>query len=324
MLDADEEETGKAEVAKEIEFWGFKFHFVPEYDISKINKSLRTQVRDSQNIAPKQTVDQFAAMMEHKRFDPIVVTQDNGTVDGNTRTDARRQRKDKFCTAFVIEENLTNAHERVRSRLNALAAALNQRGGVRLTHKEAVRAAENMLRLGFKSEVIQSRIGVNSQIMVQIKREITAGAKLEKVGLGNIDISKSALRALGSEKVAAINEAPYRELAKLAVDARFSAAEINETARHIISLSSDTKALDWLVEVRDASLARIGEVSTTGNPGTVTAARALRQHLGYVLKFAGREDELIETSPSQRAAHLTYATKARDVLNALSMKLDAA
>jgi hypothetical protein len=311
----------KSTAVVEIERLGFGWSEDANYDLGQLvnqrdPETGRVQVREVAHYTPKQTVEEYAVAMGETPFPPIVVTADHFIVDGNTRVAARMKRKEKFTPAIVLNVAFAGANEKTQGSLVALAATLNQTGGQRLTPKEVRQAAEHLVRLGWKTEQIGRAIGAKGSTVTQVKREIAAAAKFQRVGLEPNGMKPAALRALGAEKVVGLNDVPFRELAQLTTDAGLNVVEINSLAREARELGSDTAAVDRLRQVRTELGDRITEFKLTGK-FPPPDPRQLRQHLGFVTKYEGRVQELIETDPAVNAVHLEAIDKAMAVLTEL-------
>lgn len=298
----------------EIERLGFGWTEVADYDLTRLSPDRRVQVRESTHYAPKDSVERYAIQMGEVAFPPIVVTSDDWIVDGNTRVGARLKRKEKFTPALVLDVAYKGGSEKQQAELHALAATLNQTNGVPLTAKETREVASKLVALGWKTEQIGRAIGAKPSTVTQVKREIAAATKLGRVGLDPNGAMKGAsLRALGAEKVVALNDVPFRELASLAADAGFNAGEITGTAKELRDLGSDTGAVDRVKALRVEMGDRIKERELTG-VGKPPKSRQLRQHLGFVTKFVGQEQELLETDPNVNAMHIEALTASIAVL----------
>lgn len=299
----------------EIERLGFSFTEVAEYDLTNVDYNRRVQVREAKHYNPKELVERFAVQMGEIAFPPVVMTADGWVLDGNTRIEARRRlRKEKFSPAIVLDVAWEGATEKQRNTLLLLAATLNSNAGAALTAKEAREATKSGIALGWKAEQIARAIGIKPAGVSQVKREIDAEEKLARVGLSsNGDIRGASLRALGGKDVVSLNDVPYRELAKLAGDAGLNASEIASTAKEMRATGSDEAALshvnDLRVELRD----RIRERELTGT-GKPPVSRQLRQHLGFIIKFHTREQELLETDPKVSPKHIETLESALAVL----------
>lgn len=305
----------------EIERLGFAWRQEPSYDLDRVSVERRVQVREITHYAPKDAVQRYAVQMGEVAFPPIVMTADDWIIDGNTRVGAKLQRKEKFTPAIVIEVGWENATAKQRAELAALAATLNQTNGVPLTSKESRDVARKLVELGWKTEQIGRAIGVKGSSVQAVKRELTAEDKLKRVGLdANGDVRGASLRALGAEKVVGLNDVPFKELASLAMDAGFNASEITQTAKELREISSDSGAIEHVQQLRTEMGDRIRERELTG-VGKPPLSRQLRQRLGFITKYVGREHELLETDPNVGAIHIEALERSVEVLtNALQLQ----
>lgn len=307
----------KPSAVAEIERLGFTYTEVPQFDLTRLSHKRRVQVRESKHYAPKDAVEQYAVAMEHTEFPPVIVTADDWIVDGNTRVGASLHRKNKFFPAIVLDVSWHGASSKQQNELVALAATLNQQGGARLTKQEIREVASRLVELGWKAEQIGRAIGLKTAGVTAVKREIDAAAKLQRVGVDpNGSVRGPSLRALGTKDVLALNDVPYKELASLATDASLNASEITDLAKEMRSTGSDQGAIEKVQQLRTECTDRIKERELTGH-GRPPVSRQLRQHLGFVNKFEGREQELLETNPDVFATHIEALQKAVQVLNAV-------
>lgn len=298
----------------EIERLNFGYAEVSQYDLDNLSVDRRVQVRDSKHYAPSDNVNQFAIQMGESVFPPIVVTSDGWIVDGNTRVAARLKRKEKFTPAIILDVNYTTGSPKQQNMLFGLAATLNAQGGERLTSKETREVAERLINLGWKTDQIGRAIGLKASGVTAVKQELAAVEKMVRVGLSvNGAAGTAPLRALGVGPAIDLNDVPFKELAELSLDAGFNVAEIKAAAKAAKDAGSDEAAIGLIRAQRVENGDRIAEKKLTGK-GKPPMARQLRQHLGFVTKFAGREQELVETDPANAAAHITALDAALKVL----------
>lgn len=301
----------------EIERLGFGWTEVADFDLTRLSVERRIQVREVTHYAPKDAVERYAIQMGETAFPPIVVTADDWIIDGNTRVGAKLRRKEKFSPAIVLDVAFQGASRKQENLLHGLAATLNAQNGVPLTAKEVRAVAQRLVEMGWKTEEIGRAIGLAPGGVTQVKKEIEAATKLKRVGLDpNGAVKGPSLRALGAKDVVSLNDVPFRELAKLATDAGLNASEIGATAKEARATGSDTGAVDVMTKLRTELGDRIQERRLTG-VGKPPVSRQLRQHLGFVTKFAGREQELIETDPKVNETHIEALTSAVAVLTAV-------
>jgi hypothetical protein len=313
----------RSKTVVEIERLGFKYTEVAQFDVTRLGAdkkaraARRVQVRESAHYAPRESIERYAVQMAHSEFPPIVVTTDDYIVDGNTRIEATLLRDNKFFPAFVLDVPYRGGSEKQANELHALAATLNSMNGTPLTAKEVRIQAKAFIQLGWKAEQIARAIGVKPSSVTAVKKEIDAAAKLQRVGMDpNGSLRGASLRALGAKDALTLNDVPFKELAKLSADAGLNMSEIASTAKEIKAIGSDTGQVDKLAALRTELGDRIREHKLTGSTKP-PKGRQLRQHLGFVLNYEGRESELIETDPNVVGQHYAAIEKAIKILTAL-------
>ncbi len=302
----------------EIERLGLgKWHEESQYDLSLLSDERRIQVRDSAHYAPEDMVARYIAQMEASQFPGIVVTSDGWTVDGNTRLAALRARRVGFFPAIVLEAAYAGKTTTVKQKaeLRALAMTLNANGGLQLTPKERREGVRDLIALDWKNEQIARAIGLKVTEIAAVKREVDASAKLSRVGL-DPDLKGASLRALGNAAVLKLNDPPFKLLAELATDAGLNAGEIVAAAKDALTMGTEAQQVGVLDSMRTQLANRIRTVALTGT-GKPPVSRQLRQHLGYVTKFAGREQELVEANPAVAPQHVAALQDAIAVLTAV-------
>lgn len=303
----------KSAALVEIERLGFGHTEIASFELSRLDTKRRVQVRESEHYAPKERVEQYAIQMAEAIFPPIIVTEDDWVIDGNTRVQASLKRGQKFFPAIVLDVSWGTASSKRKRELAALAATLNAHNGQPLTARERRQVTEDLISLGWKSEQIARAIGVGQGTVTQVKQEIDAVARLKAVGLSNGHMNGASLRALGKQPVMMLNDEPYKELADLAMTAGLNASEINGIAKQAKATGSDQAALESLAQVRAEMGNRIRDHALTG-VSKPPMSRQLRQHLGFVNRFAGEEVALIETNRDVIPQHIDAIRVALDVL----------
>lgn len=305
-----------APIIAEIERLGLSWQLDPQYDLDRLDiAERRIQVRDNDHVAPKDTVARFAIQMAHSEFPPIVVTDDCWVVDGNTRKEAKRKRGEKFHPAFVLGIARENCTLQQFNLLTILGATLNSSNGLPLSSTERRKSAAAMIAESWKTEQIARALGVASGAVVQIKREIDARAKLERL---NVKINGSmplpGLRGLGTPDALALNDAPYRDLAALAKDAGLNFTEIRNIAKEAKGTGSDHMGVALLTEKRAEMRDRIASHALTGN-GRPPNSAILRIRLSYLSAFVGKESELVEQNESAAGKHIEALDNAIRILH---------
>lgn len=307
----------------EIERIGLRYTQEAQFDLARLSADHRVQVREDGHYAPKENVERYAIQMELAAFPPIVVTSDDYLVDGNTRVAAARLRKDGRFPAIVLDTPFATAPPARQAELRALAATLNAMAGQGLTRQETRAAVEYFLELNWTAQQIGRAIGIKSSRINQIKREIDAREKLAHVGISaNGDLQGTSLRALGSTSALILHDEPYKKLATLAIDAGLNAGEITAAAKEMEATGSDLAGIVKIEALRTENEERIRQRALTGT-GKPPLARMLRQHIGFITKFAGEEEKFVESNAAVAAQHVTALEDAIKVLAATLIKQHA-
>lgn len=293
--------------APEIERLGFSWHQEAQYDLNQLldenGNLLRVQVRDLEHYCPPARVAQYAVQMGETVFPPIIVTRNNRLVDGNTRREARRMRKEKYSPAIIVDADFGKS-PKTDANLIALAATLNQMGAERLTPGEIRTAATLLVEQGWKPEQIGRALGVKPSMVSQIRRELAAAAKFAKVGFTQgKKLPSPVIRAFGADLLTGLNDVPFKKLADLALEANLSVNEIKEIAETMKSTGSDVGMIADVEKKRGEMEERIREHALLGN-GRPAPSAGLRRALGYVTKFEAVPTSLVERSPDAMQEHL--------------------
>lgn len=299
----------------EIERLGLNYTEVSAFPLEKIDiEKRRIQVRETQHVAPRESVKRFAVQMATTEFPPIVMTGDDYIADGNTRVEAARSRKVTYLPAFVLDPYAT-ATPQTKQKIEALAATLNCQTGVALTVAERRKAIPGLLSLNWKVEQIRRALGLANAVVSQVKKEIDAKAKLDKLGL-EVDANRegSFLRGLGAGTVLGLNDKPYYELALLSRDAGLNSKEVAEMARRMREPGSDEGSLEVVARKRRELHDRIIEHGLTGS-GKPSNSSILRQRLGYLIRFEGTEDRLVERAPENRRNYIDILTRSKTIID---------
>jgi len=278
----------------------------PQVDtVSRVSKDRRIQCREADNYAKTDEVNSYAEQMGQSVFPPIIMTLDDYLLDGNTRVEAAKKRGDRFFPGLVIQENYATADPRRKLEFHMLAATLNNQNGRRQTTKEARKTLIDALKLGWRVEQIVRALGTKASEVTKVKWEVDARDRLETVGMknGQVRATGTSLRALGKPAVLALNFEPYRALASLAMDAGLNANEIITLAKEAKATGSDEAALERIAEVRLENDERIRNYTMLSGPSKPPVARQLRQHLGFVTKFAVNPGALVETNGPSMIQH---------------------
>ncbi len=286
--------------------------FVAQYDITTLDE--RVQVRDAKHVAPAERVKEYAARMKVEPCPPGLVTGDGVIVDFNTRVKAAKKNQMQFLPAYVLDVNWNTATDKEKDYLAALAAKANRHGLV-LDKKEKRDIVSLLVQQEWTADAIGTFVGSTPAVVAQVKQEIAATKKLERVGLGNNGALKGAsLRALG--RISDLNDAPFKEIAELSADAGMNAKEIAVLARAVKEAGSDDAALSAIGSERLARTESIREHSLTGTVKP-PLARKLRQALGFVINHADDPRAMVEFSEAYVEQHIQTLETSIEVLKAV-------
>lgn len=319
--------TWDLDPAGEAKLLGFKFEEVAQFDIERLDLAKRqVQIRDGgpegttgKAYAPKDSIEYFMTAIKFNRVPPIVVTADNWIIDGHTRVAAQTKNAQKFLPAIVLEQNWDGASEEQKRKMRILGFTLNGRQHRSLERAEIHRALLDMVRENYRPEEIQRRLGIKVAAVTAAKQEVEARRRMERVGLSpNGAIKGASLRVFGRKDVVALNDAPYKALVALAADASMNSQEIAALAREAKDLGSDTLGVNHLKVVRSEMEDRIRNAKLTG-ASSPPVSRQLRQHLGFITKFADDAGALVETNAPVWGQHIKAI---RDAIAVLSSVLD--
>jgi hypothetical protein len=298
--------TGTSPAAAEIEELGWAWSEDATYDLSSLSTDRRIQVRDSHTVAgefaPRDGVEKIAVQMGHTVFPPVIVTADGWLVDGNTRVGAKLKRGEKFAPAIVLDLKREGATEKLKHELAVLGGTMNAQNGREPSARERREAVAHHLALGHTYEQIERRTGITKNQAQAIGNEIKAADRLEKVGVDVNGTSASVLRTLGQQSALDLHDAPYKELASLAVDADLKVSEVKDVLREVKKTGSPEGETAVLKGHRSELAERIVAAKLTGHGKPIVSAQ-LRQALGRVNALADRRDELVERNPANVAKH---------------------
>ena len=290
------------------EKFGFKVKFDYEYP-TPADASKRVQIRDEKHNAPASEVTKYAAAMKRgEKFSPVIMTRDNYVADGNTRAHAAAKNKYPTIQALILDDDYEGANENTRVRLAALGAAFNVRNGKGIDRNEIRNAVEFIgNNPSYDATRIAALIGLTELAVRGILAEKRVRERAKKMDIHlNGNLGAGQLRKIGSADKG-LNDAPFKELLLLTDDADLSPGEIAALIRDLKAAKSDDAALTILETEREARRQQIAERKATGKPGKPAAPAKLRQSLGFLLGYKGKQlilEEMVEHNPNTRKEHL--------------------
>jgi hypothetical protein len=301
-------------VTDAITAFGFEYTFVPDYLLSQIAGNV--QIRDIKNVAPLDRVLLYAEDMSRGQgYNPIVVSADHLMLDGHTRRGAALKIKRLTLPAFVLnrkyEDELTPQQRSVQNRMHGLGTALNQHG-LPMTRREIRHQIELIgPNAGYDAARLAQLLHVQESFVQNIFAEMRARERFAEVKFEPArELTASQLRSLGR---AQINNAPYKALCDLTEKANLTPTEIDHIRKEAKDRRDDDAALTYIQQEREARASQIEDFKAHGKADTSNAL-LLRQRLGFIRRFKGKERELCEHNPSTVAKHIADIKDAIEVL----------
>jgi hypothetical protein len=312
-----------------IEDQGWKWRLETNYPIEKLSQDRRVQTRGfgSGRWCPPEERDRIATAMEYNTFPPIIVTKDDWLGDGNTRVGAYVKRKIHDVPAIVVDFDWGSATDLERKRLLTVMRAINAAHGRPPTKVERKQMVADMLALDYRLDIIAGQSGVPESQIKAIKQEQVAEKRIEDVGLNiNGDLQVSAMRALGKQDAVVLHDKPYRELVKVVADAGLASRDVNDLVAQAKRAGSDEEAVKVFEKAREDAKDQIILRRMTGKV-KVPPSRQLRQAMGGVLKWEGKERDVVEVRGELAEEHISMlermVTFGHAVLQAQQLRLVA-
>jgi len=234
----------QAEVEVIFAEFGLSYTHECTFPVDAVTHGDAVQVREAQNRAPKDAVDQYARQMEHGAlFPPIIVRQDtHEVIDGNTRLYAARKAGRQTVEAFIVDVPTEEIAV-------DLGAAVNQTGGLRLTSDEMYRVASRWIEAGKDPKSIARRLGCSETQARKWRLKKTTLDRAAKLGLDEV-ASKLPVSTL--IKLAPVTlDKPFEALLKLAVDAKSPEKQTADIVRQIGEAGSEEDAIKIINEHRE-------------------------------------------------------------------------
>ena len=305
----DARKIGVMTEAKLIE-WNITYEYVAEYPIADVKVVDSTQIRSAEHRVSQDQADEYAAQMKNGAiFPPIVLTDSDILLDGNTRLEASRKNRRTTVPAFKCKfPNMLLAR--------AFAGALNQQGGRRLTKEEANQAATDLMRFHYSDEAIARELGYS-------RTQINNWRKEE-------ECAERAKRTLVAEKLDHVKKADQWKLAQIDLDAPFAAAvelvaDVKPGPRELSALVKDVRAASSEAEQLQVVAQHRGTLIPTGPPPhhhvpMPEQMKAAKRTLPQLVKLRGQTDLLVELDEARRGPWVEQVRTVRDMLSEVLVK----
>ena len=234
-MNEDLERARNHQVEAMLTNWNLTFELV-DFPLDSVQAVADQQVRDSENIADKDRVEEY--LVQHTngaQFPPLILRRPGIMVDGNTRATMARKAGLASFPAYLVDIPSGDL-------ARALGAQLNQMGGQRLTPAEAQRAALGMMtNLSFTDAQIGAAVGRTGQQVRIWRQEIEAGKHAARVG---VDKEFAKVPASQHKTLARlVQDKPFAEVVKLTSSRRVPHTELTRIVKEIESAPSELEAL---------------------------------------------------------------------------------
>lgn len=246
------------------------------------------QIQRHDDLQSRLRADNRALVAEYKEkmargqiFPPIVlrVNPDGtyATIDGHTRLEAKRLKKEATCDAYIVE--LTDANQAVY-----ISAIFNATHGMRLSKQEirrAVIAAKSMLSSP-PNERLAADYGTSPATVVRIWNSHKVTTELEAAGIDTALLSDNAKQQLAKISDTAVK----RDLARLVMDADMQQADLAELVKVINEKGSEADRLAVVEQARADRAEEIAQVKV-GRPRKSRPTAQSATVFGRLLQLAG-------------------------------------
>jgi hypothetical protein len=222
--------------------WNIPFQLV-ELAITDVHVIKDAQVRNVENVAPTESVESYANQIRAgAEFPPIVVREGGILVDGYTRTQGHRRAGRTAIWAYVIKVPSNDMAK-------AVAGALNQMGGQRLSAAEAQQNALVMLEeLGFTDDQVAMYLGRTGQQVRNWRRQAETTARADRLGLVK-EINR--VSANMRDQIASVtHDEPFAATVRLVSDIKPNKTELTALIKGIKEATSDAAALELINHTR--------------------------------------------------------------------------
>lgn len=284
------------------------FSFEPNLALEAIQMPEGHQVRLVEHRAPRVMVNTYAVQMQQGAvFPAIVVSDEFGIIDGNTRLAAAIRCRAKSIPAYVCEA--MTALE-----IRSLSIELNQIHGQRMTSGEIRNFIVGCARSGIAVEprAFARSTGVRPSAIARWLTIEHCRARAEAHGLSIDKLSDSAIAAISRARLDPV----FVELVAAATTGRVSASRLRVIASEANSAPSEAEAVAVVTREKQAA------TSSADRDASTRRSRGSAFHIGGLLRFAV-DDFLDVASDRQREAYANLCM-VRDLLDAAVSEAETA
>lgn len=299
MIDA--RKIGIMTEAKLVE-WNIPYEYIPAFPITDAKNVEGAQIRDGVHRVIEELAQEYAGQMKHGAiFPPIVLTNYDVLVDGNTRIRAATINKSKTLPAFKAQfPNMVLAR--------AFAAAMNQQGGRRLTRDEAHSAALDLMRFNHTDESIARELGYSRTQINNWRKEREVGERAERTMVAD---KLEKVKRQDQWKLAGLTmDAPFAAAVELVADVQPSAKDLGALVKAVKGAASEAEQLQVIAEHR-------GQLVPSGppphRPMVPEQMKAARMTLPRLVKLRGSVGLLVEQDDARRGPWIESWRTVRDL-----------
>lgn len=294
-------QTERMLVARQVDYV-----FEPNLELRAIRISEGHQVRFGDNRTPKKMVDHYAEQMRRGAvFPAIVVTEQFGLIDGNTRCAAAAKNRAGTLAAYVCS-GMTPLETR------SLSIELNQIHGLRMTDDEIRGFIVGCVHHGVEVDVgsYARMTGIKATLLARWIAVERYRVRTAKLGLPSCE-TRRLLDPAAAVLEGARLDAVFAAATKLAIETGPSAAQLKAVITTANAAPSEDEALA-IVAVNQGRRSAVGMRHSSSRWPRRSAMSGL--HLGGLLRFS--VDELLDVAPLRQRETFAGLCMVRDLLDA--------
>jgi hypothetical protein len=278
--------------------FGYTVRIKRNIGIDLLKPAIQTRVR---GVFPEDILQEYMENMRGgAKFPMPLITEDNGVVCGKTTTEAYRRLGVKNVDCLVLEGvHYIGAGAPLLAELTMMDAYSNQTNGVRLGQEDIKALIAVATRQGIKPEKLAAKLGIHTRL---VNAEVNYLRGLDRLSLLKVDLGKlqvPQIKALGKNS-GRLNDAPFTALAELTRDAGLRSQEVDAFTRQVGEARSDAAAVAMFKRQRAGELLpriRHNEITGQSGPRVRTDWEIMNLHVSGVLKFKGKEREILHREP---------------------------
>jgi ParB-like nuclease domain len=285
----------RADIEQVLKSHGVKFEYKAMVPLAEIERHRESQSRN--RAADPKLVNEYKEKMARGAvFPPIVVWMDGyqgyGTVDGNTRVEARRKRGESHIDAYIIE--VADNNEAIY-----ISAIFNATHGQKLT-KDEIRKAVIAARLTTNpptAERLAQDYGLPVGTVSRIQNVHRIDEELAAINLDPSLITESARYALSRFGDTAVKESLFG----LVAESQMPQNEIRALCKDVQGKGSEMERLQVIADARAERQPQIAAVSAGR---AVRKIPSLAMPLGQLIALANSNPDptmLVPADPAKRA-----------------------